>query len=67
MKLRTCHCCGEKKEKEEFYLISHFTRVQHKKVQWCRDCQKMYLEYKKANTIREKIQTLQAPYEVAFE
>lgn len=62
-----CHCCGEKKVREEFYNVVYFTHYQRHKVQWCRDCQKMYIAYKKDQAIREKIKNLQGSFNVAFE
>ena len=45
--MELCHICMEHKPRSDFKKISHFRDVQRNKVQWCRECQKMWLNMKK--------------------
>lgn len=48
-----CKICGETKPPEDFKAIHYFRSVQRNKVQWCRECQRMWMEMKKD---KERIQ-----------
>ena len=48
-----CLICGEEKEKAEFKNVMYFSTYKKRKVQWCRDCQRMYIGMKKE---KERIQ-----------
>lgn len=61
-----CHCCGEEKKSEEFYKLPYFTHYQRKKVVWCRDCQKMYIEYKKLDEKKKRLETIEGTFCVSF-
>lgn len=55
----TCRVCGETYYKEEFYYIPYFTHYKKKPVVWCKDCQRMYVEYTKEEQRKAKLKTLQ--------
>jgi len=49
-----CHVCGETKDKDEFRYLPYFSRYRKDKVQWCKECQKMYMEMKRNKERMEK-------------
>jgi len=61
-----CHLCGEEKPDGEFRFFTNFTRYK-RHVQWCRDCQKMYLERKYEKDRKKKLLILEPNFIVTFE
>ena len=61
-----CEICGEEKPKEDFNLVLNFHRVKKAKVQWCRECQKMYLKMKKLEEQIKFLKLKEGEYEVSF-
>jgi uncharacterized Rossmann fold enzyme len=62
-----CEICGETKAKEEFLHIMHFQRLKKAKVQWCRECQKMYVRMKKLEDAVRFLKLKEGEYKVSFE
>ena len=65
--MNCCTLCGEKKLKEEFKNVMYFTQYKKQKVNWCRECQKMYIEYKRGIEAKNKFENLKGDYKVSFE
>jgi len=42
-----CHICGEQKGWRDFKNITYFSYYKKRRLQWCRDCQKMWVEKKR--------------------
>ena len=61
-----CEICGEEKPKEEFTFVMNFQRIKKAKVQWCRDCQKMFLKMKKLEEAVKFLKLKEGEYEVTF-
>ena len=62
-----CHLCGETKSPGEFLHWTNFTKYKKQPVQWCRDCQKMFMERKHKRDIKKKLPLLENKFEVSFE
>lgn len=62
-----CEICGEQKSKSEFLHVTNFQRMKKAKVQWCRDCQKMYLKMKKEEEQTKILKVKEANYKVSFD
>lgn len=62
----SCHICGDEKESREFRNVCYFTSYKKKPVQWCRDCQKMYLAMKKEEEHKEEQRKRKINYLVTF-
>ena len=61
-----CRVCGDEKPPEEFFHIPYFSKYKKQKVQWCRACQRLWIDYKKEKEYREKY--LQKPqFTVSFD
>ena len=63
----TCRICGETKSQDEFHNVTNFTKYKKHPVQWCRDCQKLWLEMRKERVYKEKILSMQQKFEVSFQ
>lgn len=63
--MNCCRICGEVKEKSEFFCIPKFS--QFKKKNWCRVCQKMYMDMIKAQVFKEKRSDEKEFYTVTFQ
>ena len=50
-----CRICGEKKEELEFVKVKHFFKYNDRKVCWCRDCQRMFIEMKRVEEFRKML------------
>ena len=62
-----CLICGEKKEKEEFKNVMYFSMYKKRKMNWCRDCQTMYVAMKKEKEAAERLAAQKINYLVAFQ
>lgn len=62
-----CRLCAEDKESKEFYRIKHFYRFNKSHVIWCRDCQKMYVDMKKAELAQELQKKMAGTFVVKFD
>lgn len=62
-----CRICGESKDPEEFYNVTTFCKYKKHPVVWCRDCQKMWLEYRKEQERLKKILAAEKKFTVSFE
>lgn len=51
-----CEICGEEKVRREFIRIKHFMKWHNKRVIWCRDCQKMFIQMKKFEEAKVEIE-----------
>lgn len=65
--MQTCRVCGEEKEREQFFQVTHFSKYKKQKVIWCRDCQKMFIKMKKEQKRLDEFQSLEGIYCVSFE
>ena len=61
-----CLICGEEKEKAEFKNVMYFSTYKKRKVQWCRDCQRMYAEMKQSQEFLERTKEQRPIYTVSF-
>ena len=48
-----CKICGEEKSETAFFKLKHFHKYHLIDVEWCKDCQKMYIEMKKEEKRKE--------------
>ena len=55
-----CKICGESKEQKEFSKLKYFYKYHKSEAQWCKMCQKMFLEMKKEEERKENF--LQIPF-----
>lgn len=62
-----CRICGETKAEGEFKHITNFTKYKKHTVQWCRDCQKLWLDMKREKERVKKLLSTQQKFEVSFE
>ena len=62
-----CHLCGEEKDKKEFKNLMYFTTYKKQKVQWCKQCQRLYIDFKREKEGMEKLKQLKGDYKVSFE
>ena len=62
--MNCCRICGETKKVEEFFCIPRFS--QYKKKNWCKKCQKLYVEMLRAKEFQEKTAIMQNEYTVSF-
>jgi hypothetical protein len=62
----TCEICGEFKDGESFHKVKDFFRLCPKQKQWCRDCQKLYIDMKMKEHI-DKLKNPTASFTVSFE
>jgi len=61
-----CHICGEEKGWRDYKNISHFSAYKKKRLQWCRDCQKMYVNMKRDKELRSEVRKQKVNYLVSF-
>jgi hypothetical protein len=57
---RACKICGERKGPLEFVKLKHFHTYHPSSVNWCKGCQKMYMEMKKEE--KRKDEFLAVPF-----
>ena len=62
-----CRICGEVKNAIEFHNILNFTKYKKHKVQWCKTCQKMYVDHKKEQIHHMKLEKLPRIFTVSFD
>jgi hypothetical protein len=62
-----CYICGERKPKPEFKNIMYFSTYKKRKVQWCKECQKMYVKMKREKENEEEQQKVKINYLVSFQ
>ena len=55
-----CRICGETKKPDDFVKLKHFYKYHPSDVEWCKDCQKMYMEMKKE--VKRKEEFLALPF-----
>lgn len=62
-----CHICAEEKPEEKFTTIPYFNKYKkNRPVQWCHECQKMYIQMKKENRRLEKFLQDTTKFVVSF-
>ena len=61
-----CQICGEQKEWKDFHNICFFSTYKKRRVQWCRDCQKMYVSMRKEQEQKEQTEKRKINYLVTF-
>lgn len=49
-----CRICGETKPSKDFLSIAYFAKYKKNKVNWCRDCQRMWVEAKREKEYADK-------------
>lgn len=51
-----CKVCGETKKPYEFEKVIHFMKYKKngQKMQWCRDCQRMWIAMKREEEYKDK-------------
>ncbi len=62
-----CLVCGEIKFKDDFKNVMYFSTYKKRKMQWCRDCQKMYVNMKRIREKEEKYKSVELNYLVSFQ
>lgn len=48
-----CAICGENKKMDQFLYIKRFKTFKNRDVEWCQDCQKMWIDMKQEE-LKEK-------------
>ena len=62
----SCRVCGDEKSEDEFRTMPNFTKYKKHRVQWCKHCQKLYMDMKKEKERNEKIATGEHIFSVSF-
>jgi hypothetical protein len=65
-KLLVCHVCGEEKGWNDFKNVPYFTSYKKRRLQWCRECQKMYLEMKRKEELVKEERNRKINFLVSF-
>lgn len=63
----TCRVCGEEGDEKDFYSVPNFTKLKKHKVRWCRPCQKLWMDMRKAKEYTEKYLHGTQKFSVSFE
>lgn len=61
-----CKLCGEEKPLLAFALVPSFTTLKKHRVQWCSECQKMYVGMRKEQKAKERLQIDPRLFTVSF-
>ena len=62
-----CLICGERKSKKDFKKVMWFATYKRRDVQWCRECQKMYVDMRRQRENEEEQKKIKINYLVSFQ
>lgn len=62
-----CQICGEEKDYKEFFRTKTFTKMFREKVQWCKECQRAYIEMVRKQKADELKKLMAGTFRVKFE
>lgn len=64
--MKVCRVCGQEKEDKHFYRIKGFLDYYRRRIIWCQNCQKMFLEMKRLEKNAKIIEAKNWQFEVSF-